>query len=350
MPIRLLAAALLALLAVPAAHAQPAQPAGQEPPCEPVKPCEIPDEGPAPAEAPADLGAQARALQDLVACEGAPPAGLDAGVVRGFCAAQRRAIAAYQERRPQADAVLAKLRPAGLPSTVIQPFGGELLAALDAFPDARNVTTVTSARPGDPRRLLAARPAAALKRDLDGIRAASARLLGQGAVRDPGAAADPLVLDLVALAAQGYQPVSLRYFRLEKDGSPRYLTAGELSAAAKDPKAPGFAGAELTFVKKGEDPKARARSHRLLAAEVTDAALAKSPGVLAHLASKGDVVALVTGAGPRLRSPATAKVRELVQRQAVFILSDATAPFPARGVLAQELHGSYAVARRVARP
>lgn len=345
---RLASAALAALLALPAAAEGTAAPGG-EVPCAPVKPCEIPDEpAAAAAEGPADLGAEARALFDLVSCAGAPPAGLDAGVVGGFCAGQRQAIAAYRARLPQAAAALARLRPAGLPSTVIQPFGGDLLAALEAFPDARNVTTVSDTRAGDPRRLLAARPAAALRSDLERLRAASDRLLGAGGSR--GAAADPLALDLVALAAHGYQPVGLRYFRLERDGSLRYLTRAELQAT-KGPGAP--AHAELSFVRPGEDPRTRGRTHRLLSGGFTDAALARSPGVLAHLSAKGEVVAMVTGAGPALRRADAGKARELIARQAVWILSDAGAPFPvdgARGALVQERQGAYAVARRAGRP
>lgn len=345
---RLAPAAFAALLALPTAAQGPAAPpAGGEPPCAPVKPCEIPDEpGAAPAEAPADLGAEARALFDLVSCAGAAPSGLDAGVVSGFCAGQRKAIAAYRQRLPQTTAALARLRPAGLPSTVIQPFGGDLLSALDALPDARNVTTLSDARAGDPRRLLGTRSAPELKRDLERLRAASARLLGQGAAGDRGAATDPLALDLVALAVHGYQPASLRYFRVERDGSLHYLTRAELSA---DPSGSSVASAELTFVRQGEDPKSRARTHRLLSAGVTDAALARMPGVLAHLSSKGEVVAMVTGAGPRLRRADAGKLRDLVARQAVWVLSDASAPFPvdgASGALVQELHGAYAVARR----
>ncbi len=267
-----------------------------------------------------------------------------------FCARQGKAIAAYRAGQlPGAAAGLARLRPAGLPTTVLQPFGGDLLAALTAFPEARNVTTVSTARAGDPRRLMATRSAAELRPALEQVRAATARLLGEPAGRD--GAADPLALDMVALAVHGYQPVSLRFFRVERDGSLHYLTRAELSAS-KEPTH-GFASAELVFAKAGEDPRARARTHRLVSADLSDAGLARTPGVAAHLSSKGEVVALVTGAGPWLRRGDAGKARDLVLRQAVFILADAAAPFPldrARAGLVQEAHGAYAVARRAARP
>ncbi len=347
-----LGAALAALLALPAAAQGPggAPPAGAaEEPCEPVVPCEIPDEPAAPpADAPADFTAEAKLLFALVSCSGAPlPPALDAAVVGAFCARQGKALAAYRAGRlPAASAALARLRPPGLPTTVIQPFGGDLLTALAAFPDLRNVTTISSARAGDPRRLVATRSPAELGRELERVRAATARLLGEAGGRD--GSADPLALDMVALAAHGFQPVSLRFFRIERDGSLHHLTRAELSAAGSA-QAPGFAGAELVFVKEGEDPRSRARTHRLVAAELSDAAMARSPGVAAHLSSKGEVVALVTGAGPRLRRADAGKARDLVLRQAVFVLADAAAPFPlagARGRLVQEAHGAYVVARR----
>src|SRR5512133_457442 len=158
---RLVLAALAALFAAAASAQGPATPpAGGEPPCAPVKPCEIPDEPPAaPAEGPADLGAEARAAFDVIACAGAklPPA-LDAKAAEAFCAGQRKALTAFREAAPAASAFLAKLRPAGLPSTVLVPLGGgDLLSALVTFPDLRSVTTVSPEPAGDPRRLTAPR-------------------------------------------------------------------------------------------------------------------------------------------------------------------------------------------------
>lgn len=342
-------AALAALLALPAAAQGPAAapPAGGAEPCEPVVPCEIPDEAAAPAEGPAELGAEARRLFDLVSCRGAPlAAGLDAKAVAAFCARQSRALATYREGFPAASAFLASLRPPGLPTTVVVPFSGDLLAALATYPDLRNVTTVSPAPAGDPRRL-AGLPPGELGAALERVRAATAPLLrsaGEGPAAAGARRAFPVQLAsfLTALAAHGYEPVGLRCFRVEPSGTLRYLTARELDASGPAPGA--CASSELTFVKRGEDPRTRLRTHRHLAADLSDAALARSPGVLAHLAGKGELVAAVRGGPPLLWRADHARVRDLLLRQAVLVVSDWTGPSPRdarKAGLVQEAHGAY---------
>ena len=45
-------------------------------------------------------------------------------------------------------------RPAGLPTTVVYPFGGgDLMSALVTYPDARDITTISLEHAGDPTRL-----------------------------------------------------------------------------------------------------------------------------------------------------------------------------------------------------
>lgn len=343
-------ATLAALLALPAAAQQPAAPpaAGPEP-CEPVVPCEIPDEpAGAPAAGPADFAAEARLLFEVVSCRGAPLPSLDAKAVAAFCERERRDLAAFRDGPMKATAeTLARLRPAGLPTTVLAPLGGgDLLSALLAFPDLKNVTTVSPEPAGDPRRLGAARTPAELRRELEAIRAASAALLranGASGAR-PGARAEAPPVQLAALvtalALTGHEPVGLRYVRVERDGSLHALSRAELAAAGPV----GFASCELTFVRRGEDPRTRARTYRHLAADLSDAALARSPGLLAHLGSKGELAVTLRGGPPLLGRADHARLRELLLRQAAFVLSDATGPAPreARAAgLVQETHGAY---------
>lgn len=352
--LRLAAAFAAALAALPAAaqHAPPPGGTPGEPPCAPVKPCEIPDEpAPAAAEPAADLGPEARRLFDLVACQGAAPAGLDAKVVAAFCAEQRKALEAYRAGpRAKAFAALAPLRPPGLPSTVVAPGGEDLLTALAAFPELKNVTTFSAAPAGDARALAGISPEK-LRQGLAAVRAgARAMLRGEGAAAAARAEGFPvrLALSLTALAALGYEPVALRYFAVEPDGTLRHLGRADLAAAG----AAARAGAELTFARRGEDPRTRARTHRHVASGLGDAALGRSPGVLKHLAAKGELcVAVGAGAGSPWRDD-HARARALLLERAAMIVSAGPRPPPAlarQAGLAEEASGPFQVARRARR-
>jgi hypothetical protein len=360
---------------VRAAETKPPPPASSpasstgEPPCEPVKPCEAPmDDAPAAStEAPADFSAEAKLLFAVVSCSGAPlPAGVDAKAVQGFCAKQKKQLAAYRDGYlPKASAFLAKLRPAGLPTTVVYPFGGgDLLSALTTYPDARNVTTLSLEHAGDPRRLpAAAKSPKALAESLEVIRQTSAGLLTQNDSKTEnlmkgqrGEIPGQLAFFMTALAVHGYEPVSLRFFRFEPDGTIHYMTASDIAAAEKDSAkmlrgqwvspdfSPAFSNSELTFVRKGEDPKTQARVHRHVAADLSDGALAKQPGILKHLASKGRFVAMTKAASYLLWRGDFSKMRNLLLDHMVFMISDSTGIPPAAAQKAgfvQETYGTF---------
>src|SRR5258706_7818513 len=95
----------------------------------------------------------------------------------------------------------------------------------------------------------------------------------------------------------GVEPVSLRYFRLEPDGSLHYLTADEIAAGAKtlarklsrvwvSPDfAASFSNAELVFKPRGKDGPLRV--HRHIAVNLSDEHLRADPATLKHLEAKG---------------------------------------------------------------
>jgi hypothetical protein len=370
-----LGALLAALLASPTSAQAPSAPpaAGTatppgEPPCEPVKPCEIPTDEPARAAAgaAADFTAEARLLFDVVSCQGAPlPPAFDPKAVKAFCARQTRAIAAYRDGYlPEASAFLAKLRPAKLPSSVVYPFGGgDLLSALTTYPDLRNVTTMSLEHAGDPRRLAAVKTAKQLRDSLDVVRETSAGLLRANDSKTEnlmkgqrGEIPGQLAFFMTALAVHGYEPVSLRFFRVEPDGTLHYLTRDEIAASEKETAkllrgkwttpdfSPAFSNSELVFVKKGEDPRTQARIHRHVAADLSDGALAKAPGILKHLDAKGEIAAMTKAASYLLWRKDFSKVRELLLRRMVFMLSDSTGIPPEHARKAgfvQETYGTF---------
>lgn len=325
---------------------------------------------PAPAqEAPADFIADARLYYRVVACTGdeALPANFDAKVVEGYCARQRKAHSKYRDSYlPQAAPFLANLRPAGLPTTLVYPFGGgDLLSALTTYPDARDITTMSLEHAGDPRRLARVKKAEQLRVSLELIRATSSGLLyandsmtenlmkGQR-----GEIPGQLAFFITALAIHGYEPVSLRFFRIEADGTPHYLTQSEIAAAekaqAKVLRAPhmwtapdfsvAFSNSELVFVKKGEDPKTQARVHRHIAADLSDGALKVHPEPIRYLHTKKNVVAMTKAASYLLWREDFSQVRDYLTGNMVLMISDSTGIPPSYAKKAgfeQETYGTF---------
>jgi hypothetical protein len=358
-PFRLLLLALpaLALAEGPAAPAA-ADPAGQAPAAAPA----------ATAEAPADFGPEAKALFRVVTCQGtAPlPAGLDEKAHEAYCAKQSKAIAAYRDRYlPVAGPFLAKLRPAGLPTTVVYPFGGgDLVSALTTYPDLREVTTLSLEHAGDPRRLGAIKTAEQAADSLELIRFTSSGLLYNNDSKTEnlmkgqrGEIPGQLAFFLTALAVHGYEPISLRFFRIEKDGALHYYTRGEIAGVEhEDAKllrgkwtepdfSMAFSNSELTFAKPGEDPATAARVHRHIAWDLSDAAVKKT-GIIQWLEQKGPVVAMTKAASYLLWRSDFSRVRNYLLKHAVLMISDSTGIPPkdaAKAGFVQETYGTFEV-------
>ncbi|HET9553409.1 MAG TPA: hypothetical protein VFP50_10615, partial [Anaeromyxobacteraceae bacterium] len=308
------------------------------------------------------------ALMKVVTCQGdAPlPAGLDEKVHAAYCKRQLKAIAAYRDGYlPIASPFLAKLRPEGLPTTVVYPFGGgDLLSALTTYPDARDVTTASLEHAGDPRRLGAIKTSEQLADSLELIRATSSGLLYANDSKTEnlmkgqrGEIPGQLAFFLTALAVHGYEPVSLRYFKVQKDGTLHYYTPSEIAKVEhEDAKllrgkwtAPdfsvAFSNSELTFVKKGEDPATQARVHRHLAWDLSDSAVKKT-GIIAWLDAKGPIVAMTKAASYLLWREDFSRMRNYLLRHMVLMISDSTGIPPQYAKPAgfvQETYGTFEV-------
>src|SRR5262249_11843795 len=101
---------------------------------------------------------------------------------------------------------------------------------------------------------------------------------------------------LIALAVHGYEPVGLKYVRLEPDGSPHAFTQTEIASVEKQKAghlksswtSPDFSEAfrnlELTFVKRGVANDVP-RTHRHFGANLEDSQMKDSP-LLKHLQAK----------------------------------------------------------------
>jgi hypothetical protein len=292
----------------------------------------------------------ARLFYRAVACSGGdplPPA-LDAPTIEKHCEEMAKRFARFTEKYvTPARGFFAGVRPAGLPPTVVYPFGGgDLVSALVTYPDAREITTISLEHAGDPTRLAGLTDKKKLGAALQAYRDAiyglltlndstseNLRKLERGGI--PG----QLSFHLTGMAVMGYEPVSLRFFQLKDDGSLTYLSQAEIDALAptkaKKVKhgwvdtdfSEAYTHMELVFRKAG-DPKAPAITHRHIAANLADKAFKGSP-LEKHLLAKGKVVALTKAASFLIWEWAFSGIRNYLLANMAWMASDATG-IPAR--------------------
>ena len=351
MPGRSLAALTVFTLALvacsrPATPARAASPDGPSPQAPVSSAPSAPAPSPSPALAPggADFSKEVRLLYRVVACGGDEPLPppLDPARLEEYCGWLVPRLAAYErDYLGKARPFLAARRPANLPPKVVYPFGGgDLLTALTTYPDALEYTTLSLEHAGDPRRLagLAGAPLsqnlAEVRRRMKGLFAyaesTSENLMQMEKSEVPG----QLAFFVVALAVHGFEPVSLRYFRLEPDGALHYLTAEEIAASEKtlaqklnkswtSPDfSVAFSNSELAFKPKGKEGPLRV--HRHIAVNLSDENLKRDPATLRFLDAQGEVAAMTKAASYLLWAEGFSRIRDYLLGHMVFMVSEST--------------------------
>jgi len=329
-----------------------------------------PDAAPPPAvEDGADFTAEAKLLFRVAACgnDDPLPPYIPADVVARHCKLIREQMDEYRARYVEGGrAFFARLVPPDAPKTVVYPFGGgDLISALVAFPDAEEITTISLELAGDPRRI--ATPTidrarleaslAALRIEIGGtlqVGSNTSENLSQSQDNDLPAQVSSF---LMGLAATGFEPVSMRYFRVEDDGSIHYITAEEVAAGdaaqhkalAKKRKgrwvspnfAEAFAHVEIRYRKVGDD---HVRIHHHLGWNLGDEWLTEHPQLLRHLEAKGKVTMMTKGASYLLWQPGFSKIRNYMLANLAWMLSDSTGIPPAfarKAGMVQETYGTF---------
>jgi len=300
--------------------------------------------GTARAEDPRDFIDDARLFFRVVSCGGdAPlPADLDAATVDKHCEAMGKLYDEFQKTYVvPAVNFFALVRPADLPTNVVYPFGGgDLASALVTFPDARDITTISLEHAGDPTRLAHLKKAQ-LREALGNFRAAIDGLLSlhdstseNMRKLESGGIPGQLSFHITGMTAMGYEPVSLKYFTLNDDGTLHYLTESEIDALAtkKARKIKGswvdtdfstaFNNMELTFRKTG-DPKAPLIVHRHIAWNLGDKAFKGSP-LEKYLLAKGKIAAMTKAASYLLWDSGFSGIRQYLLQNMVWMASDST--------------------------
>jgi len=250
--------------------------------------------------------------------------------------------------------------PKDIPKVVVYPFGGgDLLSALVAFPEATEITTISLELAGDPRRLRTLTPArlgaslSALRVEIGGLLSVgsntSQNLSAQQRSDIPGQVAS----FMMGLVAGGYEPVDMRYFRLEPDGRIHYLDKAEIDAADagrnhalkgdwEDPSfSQAFSHVEIRYRKIGETA---IRVHRHFGWNLSDAYLRDHSELVKHLAAKGKVTMLTKGASYLLHRSSFSIIRDYMLEHLAWMLSDSTGIPPLyarRAGMEQITYGHY---------
>jgi hypothetical protein len=138
---------------------------------------------------------------------------------------------------------MAKHIPSTIPSTVVYPFGGgDLLSAIAVFPAASEITTVSLELAGDPRTINGLTPAK-LGTELAKFRTEIEWLIKFGSntsvnlsAQQRSALPGQLTSFLLGLAICGYEPVGVKYFRIDEHGALHYYDQAEIDADTKNTK------------------------------------------------------------------------------------------------------------------
>jgi hypothetical protein len=347
--------------------------AAQTAPAAPPSPAQRSDAG-------ADFTAEARLLYRVAACAGTDPVPerLGPAVVAAHCKTIQAKQAEYRARYFEGGrAFFDALVPDDVPAQVVYPFGGgDLISALVAFPEAKEITTISLELAGDPRRIdtLDSRrletSLAALRVEIGGMLAVGSNTSANLSASQRNDLPAQVSSFLIALAAGGYEPVGMRYFTLGPDGAIQYLGAGDIdtldeAAKKKNKKKPkpgeigkpkgaerkgdwtspnfseAFAHVEIRYRRVGED---QVRIHRHIAWNLGDRYLADHPELIRHLSAKGKVAMMTKGASYLLWRPDFATIRNYMLGHLAWMVSDSTGippAFASKAGMVQETYGRF---------
>jgi hypothetical protein len=304
-----------------------------------------------PAAPPEELIADAKELLVVGACAEGTPTKVKVEIVAAHCKTVRAAQAEYKKTWLAVAGEFFRANvPAGLPTTVVYPFsGGDLASALTVFPDADEITTLSLEPAGDAR-ALDKLTEAQVKQALHMVSKELTALYEQSfsktmsmieSMRD-GQLPTQLIFSLSALQLHGYEPVSLRYFRLDGQGNIVYLTAADIARLDQiknvNVRNVGFGNVELKFRKVGTK---REQVYRHIAANLDNAHLQAWRAPLAHLAQKGHVAAMTKAASYLLSYGDFSMIRGYLIDHADWMVSDTTGVPPSYGVPAGFMYETW---------
>jgi hypothetical protein len=307
------------------------------------------------ANNPRELIDEAKALLVVGACaEGTAPATVTAKTIEAHCKSVRKAQDDYKKSWVAgAGAFFSTIVPKSVPKTVVYPFaGGDLSTALTVYPDAEEITTLSLEPAGDPRALSrlddkqVKSALAVVSKELSSLyRSTYSKTMNMiGAMRGAKLPTQ-LIFGLSALAIHGYEPTSMRYFRLSPQGDIQYLTDADFAAIDKitdvGKRNQQLSNVEIKFKKKGGT---REQTYRHIMANLDDSHLKAEPAALLHLSKKGAVAGMTKAASYLLSFNEFATMRKYIVDHVDWMVSDSTGLPPKHGTPAgfeYETHGVY---------
>lgn len=296
----------------------------------------------------------AKALLVVGACaEGPAPEAIKPEVFASHCKQVRAAQNDYKKSwLAKATAFFQTIVPKGV-KTVVYPFaGGDLSSALTVFPDADEITTLSLEPAGDPRALskLSMKEVKSsltvVAKELKSLYRSSYSVTMNmiGAMRG-GRLPTQLIFSLSALSIHGYEPVSLKYFKLTKEGEVVYLTDEDLATIDKikdvGKRNQELSNVELTFKKIGSQ---RTQIYRHIMANLDDKHLESEPSALAHLTKKGKVTGMTKAASYLMTFGEFSTMRKYIIDNIDWMVSDTTGLPPKYGTPAgfeYEVYGNW---------
>ncbi len=305
------------------------------------------------AGTPREFLPEAQLLLANGAC-GNPAQGLAAvlKLVAKHCTVVTAAQAEYRDKwLALARPFFAEHLPATIPKIVVYPFaGGDLATALTVFPDADEITTLSLEPAGDPRGLASLKPKA-----LEKALATAATELSSlyrdnysvtmnmiGAMRGSPISTQ-LLFGLSALWVHGYELVGMRYFTIGDTGDVAYFDDAAIAAIDARKLETGkrnmaFGSVEIRFRKKGAT---REQVYRHVQANLDDAHIQKSGGVLKYLEKKGKVAAMTKAASYLLTFNDFSLMRKYLVDHVQWMVSDSTGLGPKYGKPAGFVYETY---------
>ncbi len=291
---------------------------------------------------------EAKIIHRVVACgPGKIPAGMDPLIIEKHCReVGKRVTNVRNDFVNKARPFISSLLPAGLPKSAVYPFGGgDLLTAMVTYPDADDFTIISLESAGDPRRLMKA-GRDELGRALEEFRAMVVHLLvnhdsknGNLRAFERGIIPGQLSFSLAAASVYGYEPISLKYFRIEKDGGLYYYTKQDI-ASLENVKGKKFAkfwvdtdfsivfrNMELILKKRGNGQGPDILTHRHIAANLDNQNFINSP-LKIYLEKKGKISAMTKAGSYLLWFDDFSGIRDYMLTNMAFMVCDSTGILP----------------------
>ncbi|HSD90001.1 MAG TPA: hypothetical protein VLB44_20865 [Kofleriaceae bacterium] len=297
-----------------------------------------------------EYASQVKVMFRIAACgnDSAIPERLSTKTIESHCKEMERIYESYRKAWVnKAKPFIEKLRPNDVPKTAVYPFGGgDLSSALTVFPDATEVTTISLEAAGDIREVdtidkkRLALDLTTISKTINHLYRAAHSTTKDLQQASHSSLPGTIMYALAGMAVHGFEPVQLRYFDIEPDGSLKYLTSKELDERAAEIGRPyrtkakhvlhfwyeqhsAFANVEIQFRVRG-DTKAPLRTYRHILANLDDKHLKADDRLIKHLQLKGKVAVMTKAASFLLWWDDFSTIRNYLLANVAWMISDSS--------------------------